>query len=153
MPLIEHAAQALRGHVDALVLVGRERSGWLCVQDRPRSDLGPLAGIAAALHHAATHGHDRVLTIGCDMPRLPAGLLEALIEASPAYCREAPILGCWPALLASALDAHVEHDAKRSIRGWAALVDAAAICPPAPIANVNTPSDLKALAHAPINSP
>lgn len=145
MPLIEHAAAALRPKVDAIVLVGRERAGWLCLHDRPRAELGPLGGIAAALHHAASHGYDHILTIGCDMPRLPDGLIETLIADSPAYCRDAPILGCWPAALAHALDAHVEHDAKRSIRGWAERVAATAIDAPAPLANVNTPADLARL--------
>jgi molybdopterin-guanine dinucleotide biosynthesis protein A len=149
VPLIEHAAAALRPYVDAIVLVGRDRAGWLCLHDRPRAELGPLGGIAAALHHAATHGYDHVLTIGCDMPHLPAGLLDALIAASPAYCRDAPILGCWPASLAPALDAHVEHDAKRSIRGWAGRIGAAAIDAPTPLANINTPRDLELLVRSP----
>lgn len=148
MPLIDHAAAALRPLVDAIVMVGRERTGWLCLNDRPRPGLGPLGGLAAALHYAAGHGYDHVLTIGCDMPHLPAGLLDALIAASPAYCRDAPILGCWPASLALALDDHVEHDAKRSIRGWAERVGAKVIDTPAALANVNTPAELEALGQS-----
>lgn len=127
------------------MLAGRDRPGWLCLHDRPRAGLGPLGGIAAALHHALVQGYDRVLTIGCDMPRLPNTLIEALIERSPAYCRDAPILGCWPASLSPALDVHVEHDETRSIRGWGERVDATAIDAPEPIANINTPADLAAL--------
>ena len=142
MPLIEHAARLLRPHVAAIVLAGRERRDWVSLHDRPRSGLGPLGGIAAALHYAAGHGYHRVLTIGCDMPSVPTGLFAALIDAAPAYCREAPILGCWPASLAPALDSHVEHDSKRSIRGWAERVSAAAVAAPEPLANINTPADL-----------
>ena len=79
------------------------------------------------------------------MPRVPAGLLDALVEAAPAYCRDAPILGCWPASLARVLDAHVEHDPKRSIRGWAEQVSATAIEARQPLANINTPADLDTL--------
>lgn len=145
MPLIEHAAAAIRSHVQTIVLVGRERESWPSLSDRPCAGLGPLGGIAAALHHAAGHGYPKVLTIGCDMPTVPASLLVALIDRAPAYCREAPILGCWPVSLAPTLDTYVERDAKRSIRGWAEHVEAVAIEAPAPLANVNTPADLATL--------
>jgi molybdopterin-guanine dinucleotide biosynthesis protein A len=144
-PLIEHAAAAIRAHIHAIVLVGRDREGWPSLADRPRVGLGPLGGIAAALHHAAERGYPKVLTIGCDMPTVPASLLAALIDQAPAYCREAPILGCWPASLAPMLDAYVEHDAKRSIRGWAEHVEAMAIETPIQLANINTPADLATL--------
>ncbi|MBY8827559.1 molybdenum cofactor guanylyltransferase [Hephaestia sp. CMS5P-6] len=144
-PLVEHAARQLRPYVGAIVLVGRDRPGWLCLHDRPRAGLGPLGGIAAATHYAATHGHDLVLTIGCDMPRIPAKLIETLVERQPAYCASAPILGCWPASLAAALDRHVEHDPKRSIRGWADRIGASPVDTPAPLTNVNTPADLARL--------
>lgn len=124
------------------MVAGRDRKGWVGLRDRPSSGLGPLGGIAAALHYAASHGYDRVLTIGCDMPLVPAGLLTALIDSAPAYCREAPILGCWPSSLAPALDNHVDHDSKRSICGWGERVSAAAIASPEPLANINTPDDL-----------
>jgi molybdopterin-guanine dinucleotide biosynthesis protein A len=141
-PLLDHAVAAIRPHVDAIVLVGRDRAGWLA--DRPRPDLGPLGGIASALHHAEAHRYERVLTIGCDMPRVPAELLEVLVERAPAYCREAPILGCWPASLSALLDAYVACDAKRAIRGWAESIGAACL-DAAPLANINTPADLAAL--------
>jgi len=91
------------------------------------------------------HGYDRVVTIGCDMPHLPPMLLGAIIAQAPAYCREAPILGCWPAALSGALDDFVEQDPKRAIRGWAASIGAAAIAATTPLANINTPGDLAAL--------
>ena len=140
--MIERAAHLLRSHVVGIVLAGRDRKGWVGLRDRPSSGLGPLGGIAAALHYAASHGYDRVLTIGCDMPSVPANLFTALIDSAPAYCREAPILGCWPSSLAPALDNHVEKDSNRSIRGWAEHVSAAAIEASEPLANINTPADL-----------
>src|SRR5690242_19973966 len=39
MPLVEHAAAALKPPVDAMVLVGRDRASWLCLHDRPRAEL------------------------------------------------------------------------------------------------------------------
>jgi molybdopterin-guanine dinucleotide biosynthesis protein A len=145
IPLIDHAAEALRAHVDAIVLCGREREGWRSLEDRPTSGLGPLGGIAAALHHATGNGYEAVLTIGCDMPNVPGDLMETLIRSAPAYCRDAPILGCWPASLTTALDRHIAADPKRSIRGWAESISATAIASRRPLANINTPADLATL--------
>jgi len=105
-PLIDHAADALRGHVDALALCGRTREGWKSLPDLPRPGLGPLGGIAAALAHAQAHGFASVLTIGCDMPRVPEELMKALIAILPSYCADAPILGHWDADAADALLRH-----------------------------------------------
>lgn len=75
------------------------------------------------------------------MPRVPPALLGTLIAQAPAYCREAPILGCWPTSLSRSIDAYVEQDAKRAIRGWAESAGAMPI-DTAPLANINTPADL-----------
>uniref|UniRef100_S0DG54 Putative molybdopterin-guanine dinucleotide biosynthesis protein n=1 Tax=termite gut metagenome TaxID=433724 RepID=S0DG54_9ZZZZ len=107
--------------------------------------MGPLGGIAAALHHAADHGFETVLTIGCDMPDVPIDLFDALAGSPPAYCRDAPILGFWPASLAAALDRHLATDPKRSIRGWADSIGAHAVASPTPLANINTLADLATL--------
>ncbi|HEU4960279.1 MAG TPA: molybdenum cofactor guanylyltransferase [Sphingomonas sp.] len=177
-PLVEHAAAAIRPHVSEIVLVGRERDGWTSLPDRPRPGLGPLGGIAAALLYGKTHGHDRVLTIGCDMPHIPAELIGALIARTSAYCCDAPILGCWPASTIKSLDRHLsalaeagsqfdgsiglppsrqhEHGAKDprlSIRRWASSIAAQPIAAPTPIANVNTPADLARFASLPPGSP
>jgi molybdopterin-guanine dinucleotide biosynthesis protein A len=144
-PLIDHAAALLRPHVDALVLCGRERVGWLCLPDRPAANLGPLGGVSAALRHASDHGFETVLTIGCDMPDVPQALLAVLAGHAPAYCRDAPILACWPASLATALDRHLAADPKRSVRNWADNIGASVIASPGPLANINTPADLATL--------
>jgi molybdopterin-guanine dinucleotide biosynthesis protein A len=171
-PLIDHAADALRGHVDALVLCGRAREGWTSLPDLPRPGLGPLGGIAAALAHAETHGFASVLTIGCDMPHVPEELLAALAATLPSYCADAPILGHWPAdaplrhaglVPASTVQRISTGAATRrggprsksgvtggknpalSIRRWAEAIGATPVRAPCPIANVNTPTDLAAL--------
>lgn len=141
--LAEHAAATLARHADAVVVVG---PGGL--PDLPRAGLGPLGGIAAALDHAAERGFDRVLTIGCDMPVLPAGLVEALLRRAPAFCADAPVLGHWPAALGAHLHGHVETAPDRSVRGWARAIGAIPIAAPAPLANVNTREDLERLAPA-----
>lgn len=148
-PLIAHAAGALEPFVETIVVCGREWGGLPSLADQPEPGLGPLGGIAAALLHAEpTGGYSHVLTIGCDMPRVPAALIADLIARAPAYCSDAPILGCWRAdaagMLAARLDGHVggTKTAALSIRRWADAVGAIAVLASAPLFNVNTPADL-----------
>jgi molybdopterin-guanine dinucleotide biosynthesis protein A len=153
IPLIDHAAAALRPYVADIVLVGRASAGWTSLADRPQPGLGPHGGIAAARHPAREQGYGAVLTIGCDMPGVPPTLLDALIAGTPAYCADAPVLGCWPNDAAPALDAMLSAGApdrgaktpRFSMCRWAASLNARAIAAPSPLANVNTPADLAAL--------
>ena len=117
--LADHAAEAIRPYVDAVVRVG----GLDGVPDLPRAGLGPLGGIAGALDHAAAHGYDSVLTIACDMPRLPVDLVEALLRRAPAYCADAPVLGHWLSALGAQAMAYAEGE-DRSVIGWARSVGA-----------------------------
>ena len=135
--LVDHAAETLARYVDEVVIIGPEG-----LPDLPRPGLGPLGGIAAALDHAAERGIRCVLTIGCDMPVLPAGLIEALLRRAPAFCADAPVLGHWPAALGAHLLGHIETAPDRSMRGWARAIGAVPIASPAPIANINTREDL-----------
>jgi molybdopterin-guanine dinucleotide biosynthesis protein A len=142
--LIDHAKAVLAPHIDGLIVVG-ERAGG--IPDLPRGDLGPLGGIAAALDHGATHGYRCVLTIGCDMPTVPAGLIAALLRRGPSFCADAPVLGHWSSALGAQLLAHIETAPDRSICGWALGIGAIPIPAPGGLANVNTPTDLDALAR------
>jgi molybdopterin-guanine dinucleotide biosynthesis protein A len=139
--LLAHARDAIGGWVDAVIVVGRAGGA----SDLPAPALGPLGGIAGALDHAARHGFGSVLTIGCDMPRLPCDLLDALLRRTPSYCVDAPILGHWPAALAHDVLAHIAASGRRSVQGWARHIGALPIASPAPLANINTPQDLMAL--------
>ncbi len=137
--LAEHAAALVGQFVDTVVVVGPAG-----IADLPGPGLGPLGGIAGALDHAARAGFTSVLTIGCDMPRVPSELLTALLRRAPAFCMNAPVLGHWPAALASDLAAWLEGE-QRSVRAWALRVGALPIASPVPLANVNTQADLLAL--------
>ena len=146
--LAAHAAALVGQFVDEVVLIGGPSSGSGQAgssPDMPRPGLGPLGGIAGALDHAAGHGFASVLTIGCDMPRVPSTLLTALLRRAPAFCSDAPVLGHWPAALGAQLMAHVEGE-DRSVRGWARVIGALPIASPVPLGNVNTRADLDALA-------
>ncbi len=140
-PLAEHAHDLLAPHVDAVVIA---TSGGAIV-DLPGPGLGPLGGIAGALDHAAARGYTSVMTIACDMPHLPDGLLAALACHAPSYCPDAPVLGHWPTALAEPLLAHLETAPNRSVRRWADSIGASAIPAEHGIPNINTPADLAAL--------
>ncbi|MBX3593270.1 molybdenum cofactor guanylyltransferase [Sphingomonas sp.] len=139
--LLDHAAHALAAYCDSVVVIGHEASGYRTLPDWPRAGLGPLGGLAAALRHAAGHGHGEVLAIPVDCLTLPAPLVDRL-SPGPACLTGQPVIGVWPAALADAIDAFVRTDPRRSMRGFATKVGARMIesdfVPP----NINTPDDL-----------
>lgn len=139
-PLIEHAMAALARQAEAVILCGREGG----VPDRPGPGLGPLGGINAAIHEAAARGCDAVLTCGCDVPLLPADLVERL--GAGGYVAEMPVIGLWPVTLAEGLDRHLAAGGDRSVRGWATAAGVPRVSLGEAIANLNTPGDLEALA-------
>jgi molybdopterin-guanine dinucleotide biosynthesis protein A len=143
--LLDRSRALLEPWCDEVVVIGRPDDRGGGIADLPRPDLGPLGGIAGALDHGATHGFRCVLTISCDMPRLPAGLIEALLRRAPSFCDDAPVLGHWPAALGAQLLGWIETAPDRSVRGWARNIGAIPIPSPEPLANVNTPEDLMAL--------
>ncbi|HPF89174.1 MAG: molybdenum cofactor guanylyltransferase [Flavobacteriales bacterium] len=78
-PLITHALDILRPHVDELLIIGDPRKydgfGPLALaDDTPGS--GPLGGILTALRYA---WHDRLLILACDMPKITASFIELLM--------------------------------------------------------------------------
>ena len=148
--LLDRARDVLLGETAHVVVIGRPGG----VADVPRPGMGPLGGIAGALDHAARNGFGSVLTIGCDMPDVPADLVAALAKRAPAYCADAPILGHWPVEETTGLldrldradpptgDGSQRRDGALSIRRWAIEIGALAIASPAPLANINTVADL-----------
>jgi molybdenum cofactor guanylyltransferase len=139
-PLAEHARRSIAPFCAEVRLVGGPD-----LPDLPAPGLGPLGGIAGALDHAATHGFDAVLSVACDMPRLPDGLLDRLVRRGPSYCVEAPVLGLWPAALGAHLLAHMDGAPDRSVLRWARAVGAIPVEAGGALPNVNTPEDLALL--------
>ena len=140
--LIDHARALLAPYVAETRVVGGARGD---IPDLPRPGMGPLGGIAGALDHAADHGFTSVVTIACDMPILPDGLLAALARRAPSYCPDAPVLGHWPAAVGAQLLAHIDAFPDRSVRRWALSIGALPIASGSPVPNVNTPADLATL--------
>lgn len=144
--LLDHVADRLTPQVDAVIVCGRVTDGWICVADRPGPMLGPLAGINAALHHAALEDFDAVVTVPCDTPLLPFDLVAVLRAQGPsAYVENMPIIGLWPVSLAPAFDLRLSSN-DRSVR--AAAMACGAIPLTITIANINHPADLTHLSNA-----
>lgn len=146
--MLDHAVAALGAHVEEVVVCGRVADGNTGLADRPEPDMGPLGGLNAALHHAAAHGFDAVLTTGCDMPAYPADLAGALIGSGAAVLKGQPLTGFFPASLAAELDAHLAEDNNRSIMGWVDRIGARVVeRPDIVLPNINRPQDLDALGN------
>jgi molybdopterin-guanine dinucleotide biosynthesis protein A len=120
---------------------------------------GPLAGLSSAMGFAAANGARRVLTIPCDMPRLPGDLarrLGAALDAAPQAMvamaasgeRWHPVCALWRVEARDRLPAYAEAG-RSSLRGFADACGATVVAwAPAeldPFVNANTPEDLAAL--------
>lgn len=143
--LISLAVDALSGWSEKVVVVGRETAPAPTLPDWPRPGMGPLGGLAAALHAALDEGYDTVLTCGVDAVLLPDDL-PGLLGPAPACLAQQPVIGIWPSSAATALEALLHSDESHSVRRFAESLGARLVEIPALVANVNTPGDLAALA-------
>ncbi|NNC72486.1 MAG: molybdenum cofactor guanylyltransferase [Sphingomonadaceae bacterium] len=144
--LIDRVAEALSGQVDVLVICGREESRHRCLEDWPEPGLGPLGGLAAALHFAERESHDAVLSVGCDIPNLPGTLLDQLRGAGPGIADSQPVIGYWPVALSPLLDAFIAKGG-RALYAFAEAAGGRRIAIDPPLANINRPADLEKFAR------
>lgn len=146
--LLAHAVDCLAAQCDAVAIVGRAVADDVAhpvifLADRPRPDMGPLGGLAAALHHAREAGYDNVLSCSVDSLGLATGLLAELGPA-PAHVADQPVIGLWPADAAPTLDALLASEGRHSMLAFAAAIRARRVELAAAPANINTPADLLA---------
>jgi molybdenum cofactor guanylyltransferase len=117
---------------------------------------GPAAGLASAFKFAVSIGMARLLTLPCDVPRLPDDLLERLdaalgdagVAVASSLGRLHPTCALWRVDCASRLPAYLAGRA--SLHGFAAdcgmVVVEWDMGPDGdPFANANTPEELAAL--------
>lgn len=147
-PLLDHILAGLRAQTDAVVVCGRDVPGWISLADRPRADMGPLGGLAAALLYSAQHGFDGVLTSACDTPLVPVDLAERLAGCGPAVVIGQPLFGYWPASLSAELDDYLALETSRAVGEWAARTGARRVRYGGDIPNINRVADLVALRSA-----
>lgn len=141
--LIARAVDALSGWCENVVVVGRESAPAPTLPDWPRAGMGPLGGIAAALHHARDGGYEAVLTCGVDSADLPEALPD-LLGAAPAYLADQPVIGLWPTSAAAVVETILRGEGRHSMRALAEAVGARAVQGVESPANINTPADLAA---------
>ena len=141
--LLARAVDLLAGWCEHVVVVGRATAPAPTLPDWPGPDRGPLAGIAAALHHARDEGYAAVLTCGVDSLGLPENLPE-LLAPGPAYVMGQPVIGLWPATATTTIEAVLEGTGRHSMLAFAEALGARPVTLPEPPANINTPADLKA---------
>ncbi|MDQ0394245.1 molybdenum cofactor guanylyltransferase MobA [Labrys monachus] len=158
--ILERIVRRMAPQVAALVLNANgdpARFGALglaVVPDDVADFPGPLAGVLAALDHAAAAGFAQVVAVPCDAPFLPADLVARLqagaCEGNGAVAvsggRRHPAVALWPVALRVALRrALLEEDQRRveiilRRHGFVEVEWAAA--PFDPFANVNDPEGL-----------
>ncbi len=142
--LIARAIDALSGWCEYVVVVGRETAPAPTLPDWPRPGMGPLAGIAAALHLARDENYEAVLTCGVDSAVLPEDIL-ARLSPAPACLADQPVIGLWPAGAADTIETILLGDGRHSMLAFAEAIGARLVKDGARPANINTRSDLAAL--------
>jgi len=116
---------------------------------------GPLVGILSGLEWAAREGFDLVLSLPCDVPIVPEGVLTELIDASAgsllahvcANGKAEPLCAIWPVAFATKLRAILDsgrHPAVQSIQK-SARARAVVYTGADAFQNINTLDDLAAL--------
>ena len=140
-PMLDRVIAALTPQVDALMICGRDWRGLAMLADRPAGGAGPLAGLNAALHHAAAGGFDGVLAVPMDVLPLPDDLRELLAGQGAAVFARQHAIGYWPAHLAPLLDQYLAEGHRR-IDGWIDLAGAVRVEEPFAMRNINRAEDL-----------
>jgi molybdenum cofactor guanylyltransferase len=141
--LLTLAVDALSGWCEHVVVIGREVAPAPTLPDWPRPGMGPLGGLAAALHCARDEGYDLVLSCGVDSAGLPENLPD-LLGPAPAYLADQPVIGLWPAGSVKVLEQIIRGDGRHSMLAFAEAIGARAVETGAKPANINTPADLAA---------
>lgn len=142
--LLELAVRRLAFLCDKVAVVGRRTGHSLSLADWPGPGMGPLGGLAAALHYAEAQGFSAVISSGVDTLGLPDDLLQRLSPA-PAFVAGQPVVGLWPTGASGTLDQLLLSDAKHSMLAFAHSVKARAVTLEGALANINTPEDLARL--------
>lgn len=143
-PLIEHAIDALRPQVEALVVCGGDHGDVARIDDRPEPLLGPLGGINAALQRAVECGFRGVLTVPVDVLPLPGDLAGRLCANGLACLDQQFLVAFWPVELAPRVDDYLAGGG-RKLAALLDLLGARRVSDPPGIANVNRPGDLERL--------
>jgi len=154
-PVLGHVIDRLRPQTKGVIAINSNSMDGLkqfCVPVFPDDigdDIGPLAGLHAALKWAKTQSYSKVMTVPSDTPFLPLDLVSKLsgkpaptIAISPQGAH--PLTGIWPVNLIDELDSYIESG-KRKARRWSMDCRAERISfnSDAPFMNINTEAELE----------
>jgi len=164
-PLIGHVAERILPQVSSLAINAPEEFagglGLPLVPDTIAGHQGPLAGVLAGLHYAATleQRPSHLLTVPADTPFLPRDLVSRMTAALPgadaiilaaSAGRLHPVVALWPLTLHEELERWLEEPDNRKLQGFVARHPSVAVefemtetrlGPLDPFFNVNTPDD------------
>jgi len=158
-PLIAHVVDKLRAQTSGIVGINAAANSPyvdfadIGVPDIAGDDLGPLAGLHAALSWAESKGLEQLVTCAIDTPFLPDDLILRLSEADgPAIAaslgRCHPVCGIWPTGLLRQLE-QILAGGERAVQKWMQACGACEVAFAAeagrdPFLNINTREDLEA---------
>jgi molybdopterin-guanine dinucleotide biosynthesis protein A len=143
-PLIDHAINAVSAVTQQVVICGRDWPGHTCMADRPAAGLGPLSGLAAALHYARVQNVRWVLSLACDTPSVDPELLHDLAGQKAArFVADHPVIGLWPSETADELCRYLSAPGSRSMRRWAEVIGATPVHVRDSIVNINYEYDFQ----------
>jgi len=162
-PLITHVFDGLQLQTSVPVVINTNDTAVFsklpcpCIADILSKDVGPLAGLHAALSWAEINGHKVVVTSPLDTPFLPADLIERLsADGKPAIAKSGtrahPLCGYWPTALRALLEQEIEAG-MRAAHDWIQRCNASEIefeitNGVDPFMNINTREDLERAAAA-----
>lgn len=146
--LLAHAVDTLSGWCEHVIVVGRATAPAPTLPDWPRAGMGPLGGIAAALHHARDEGYEFLMTCGVDSLAMPEELPDLLMPA-PAFLESQPVIGLWPVMgpasAVKVIEDILHGEQPHSLKRFTAAIGARPVKSSADPANINTQADLAAL--------
>lgn len=154
--LTEHMIDRARTQTNGPIAVNAKHvpkapEGVSIITDVLSGEIGPLAGLHAALSWAKDRGHSSVFTTPVDTPFFPENLVERLIQSGPCAVakfndRLHPLFGIWDVAHLSVLEDAVRSGV-RSMHDWVGLCAANSVeFPDAPkhaFYNINTPAQLE----------
>ncbi|WP_263588010.1 molybdenum cofactor guanylyltransferase [Sphingopyxis sp. GC21] len=140
--LLDFSIMGLRPHCDLVLVSGRFHPAHPLSADRPGRGFGPLGGLAGAMQRANALGFSHLLSLPCDTPHLPDGLLAALLlRAEGAYAAACPVIGFWPTRLGGGLERYLARGGSKAVRSWAESENIAPLTGFGDIPNINSVSD------------
>lgn len=140
--LLERATINLAQYCEGIVIVGRQHSQYISLDDWPRDNMGPLGGLAAALIHARVASFDAILSLPVDGGILSNEMV-AVFDQGPAHLANQPVIGLWPVSVLEPLQAFLLEDCKHSVTGFCDTIGSRAV-KGFETDNINTLADLRA---------